>query len=255
MAANTNNCIIFNSLLFNSDSTISSYNDPVAVAFRKFREIDSHRKTTSPNYHFRSEKIVTLIKQRKGHITQTWDYYYNTYAKDIVNSVVAENYDDASEKMRAMLESCEAEFGIITPRGGISINSYIPFSETTVQNINLNDKLLILNNSLNETEESIVTGYMNSILPLVTLVSSSGIRLTCASVTPVTLEFGDILNASDCKERNIPVMDNGTFRWETCIDVIQSGMGEAVNILTDNVVCYAAGDEKNRWIWTQRIPK
>jgi len=252
-SSNTNNCIIFNSLLFNSESTISSYDDPTIVAFRKFREWDSHTKTGS-NYRYRAEKIVTKIKQRKGHITHTWDYYYNTYVEDIVNSVVAERYTEAQEKMRLMLVACESEFGIITPNGGISVNSYIPFSTTNLQNVNINDRLLILNNSLNETEETIVTGYINSIRPLVTLVSSSGIKLTCADSTPITLEFGDILVASSCKGRNIPVMDN-TFRWESCIDVIPCGNGEVVNILTNDPVCYAAGDEPNRWIWTQRIPK
>lgn len=255
MIANTNNCIIFNSLLFNSNSTISSYDDPIAIAFRKFNNWDSHTKR-GIKYFFRSEKIVTLIKQRRGHITQTWDYYYDTYVKDIIDSLTAEQYNQVLEKMKAMLDSCEAEFGLVTPRGGIYINSYIPFSETTLQNININDKLLALNTSLNEQEESIVTGYINSIQQLVTLVSSSGIRLTCAAITPVTLEFGDILIAANCKGRNIPVMDNGNFRWEQCIDVFQCGTGEVVNILTnDDSTCYAAGDEKNKWIWTQRIPK
>jgi len=254
MSSNTNNCIIFNSLIFNSESTISNYTNPVTLAFRKFSEWDSHTKTGS-NYRYRAEKIVTLIKERKGHTTQTWDFYYEKYVKDIENSVIAEQYDEATKKMQIMVSECEVEFGLVTSAGGIYINSYIPFSKTNLQNINVNDKLLVLTNNLNDTEENIVTGYINSIRSLVTLVSSSGIRLTCADLTPITLDFGDTLVASNCKGRNIPVMDNNTLRWESCIDVIPCGTGEVVNILTSNSVCYAAGDEKNRWIWTQRIPK
>ena len=254
MSSNTNNCIIFNSLLFNSESTINNFTNPVTLAFGKLREVNSQTKINS-NYHYRAEKIVTLIKERKGHTTQTWDYYYEKYVKDIANSVVAEQYAEATKKMQIMVSECEVEFGIVISNGGIYINSYIPFSETNLQNINIDDRLLVLNNSLNETEETIVAGYINSIRSLVTLVSSSGIRLTCADITPITLEFGDTLVASNCKGRNIPVMDNNTFRWEPCIDVIPCGTGEVVNILTSNPVCYAAGDEKNRWIWTQRIPK
>ena len=251
---NTNNCIIFNSILFHSDSTISGYMDPFSVAMRKFQEWNSHTKTNI-NYYHRAEKIVSLIKEHKGHTTLTWDHYYQTYVKDIETSALASNFGDVVKKIEQMVISCEEEFGIVTQTGGVCVNSYIPFSETALQDINVNDKLLILKNNLNEIEIDHVSGFIHTVRPLVTLISSSGIRLTCAASTPLTLEFGDILVASSCKGRNIPVMDNNTFRWEPCIDVIHCGQGEVVNIITDDPMCYAAGDEKNRWIWTQRISK
>jgi len=251
---NTHNCIIFNSMLFHSNSTITGFMDPFPAAMRKFQEWNSHTNT-SINYYHRAEKVVTLIKEQKGHTTQTWDYYYEKYVKHIETDLLAENFEDVVKKIEEMIIDCELAFGILTQTGGVYINSYIPFSEKSLKNIKINDRLLSLKTNLNELEIDNVAGYITTVRPLVTLVSSSGIRLTCADSTPVTLEFGDILIASVCKDRNIPVMDNDTFRWEPCIDVIMCGTGEVVNIITNDPLCYAAGDEKNRWIWTQRIPK
>ena len=109
--SNPNNCIIFNSVVFNSNSNITSYDNPIAAAAQKFRKYTLLNQQNL-NYHSRAEKIVTAIKQSNDYSVETWDYYWDTYVKDIINSLIDDQYNQAIEKIKHMLDICELEFGI-----------------------------------------------------------------------------------------------------------------------------------------------
>ena len=91
-----------------------------------------------------------------------------------------------------------------------------------------------------------------SVQSLVTLVSESGIRLTCSTSTPLTLENGDAIFSPYAKGHKLPVMDSNGFRWELITNVIDAGQGEVATIYCENQ-CYGAGDEEGKYIWTHNV--
>jgi len=249
LESNPENCIIYNCMLYNSNTFTSED----VLAFGGLGEYLTTTNITS-DYYFRSKKIVTTIKNKKGNTTETWDYYHNLYFTPLINTLKTRAFDQGIFQIQQMMTAIEKEFSITTPVAGISKNAYVPFYNKQLKDVAITDRLLVLKNNLNETEESAVYSLMTSVRSLVKLVTVSGITLTCASITPVPLEYGEHCTASDCAGKNIPVMDNGVFRWELCNEVVPCGTGEVINIITADNQCYAAGDEDNRWIWTQRVP-
>jgi hypothetical protein len=113
LASNPNNCIIFNAVVFNSNSNITSHDNPIAAAAQKFREFMLLNQENL-NYHPRAERILTVIKQRKDYSSETWDYYWDTYVSHIVNSLINDQYDQALEQIKHMLNACELDCGIST---------------------------------------------------------------------------------------------------------------------------------------------
>ena len=84
---------------------------------------------------------------------------------------------------------------------------------------------------------------------LLTMVSASGIELTCSDNTPLTLEDGSCINSTEVLNKRLPVQDENGFRWEEIVELRDAGRGMVATIFCDNQ-CYAAGDSPGRYIWT-----
>ena len=248
MQSNTNNCLIFNALAFSGGSV-----DPADITLLTNVRSDTNPETV-PNYYLRAEKIVSRIKDIKGHTVQTWSHYKTLYIDDVLSSLRSNESDVAISKLQNALTSIENELNIDLWIGGVSADAYISICQKQAKDVVTGDSCLVLETNLNDNTEVSITGITASRQSLVTLVSVSGVRLTCSHVTPVALEFGMSCHARDALNKNIPVMDNGEFRWEQCVDVSNNGLGFVYNLqTTPNSPCYAAGDLTNRYIFTQRL--
>jgi hypothetical protein len=138
---------------------------------------------------------------------------------------------------------------IATTGSSVSVNAYMPYNKLA-GTMTAGDPLLLLS----PNRKGIVTGNVisNRISEqkLLTLVSSSGIKLTCSDNTPLTLQDGSCINSTEAVGNLLPVQDyKYGFRWEEIVEIIDAGRGEVATIFCDNQ-CYAAGDEPDRWIWT-----
>jgi hypothetical protein len=111
------------------------------------------------------------------------------------------------------------------------------------------DNLILLNSTRNGTVSGAVISNRISTQNLITMVSKSGIRLTCSDNTPLTLVDGSTINSTQALGHQLPVQDHSGFRWEEIVEVIDAGIGEVATIYCKDQ-CYAAGDELGRWIWT-----
>ena len=248
MQSNTNNCIIYNSIAY-SGGTI----DPADVTLLTNLRSDNNADLVT-NYYQRAELLVSKIKDIKGHTVQTWSFYKTLYIDDVLNSLRNSQNEDALIKLQSALTSIENELNVELWIGGVSADAYMSVCQKQAKDVVTGDSCLVLENNLNDNIQVSITGITASRQSLVTLVSVSGVRLTLAGVTPMSLEFGGSCHARDALNKNIPVMDNGEFRWEQCIEVISVGLGFVHNMqTTPNSPCYAAGDQSNRYIFTQRI--
>jgi hypothetical protein len=136
--------------------------------------------------------------------------------------------------------------------GSISINAYMPYTNKLAGTMIVGDPLLLLSPDGKGTVDGSIISNRISQQKLLTLVSSSEIRLTCSDNTPLTLQDGSCINSTEALGKLVPVQDSNGFRWEEIVEVIDAGMGEVATIFCDNQ-CYAAGDEPNRWIWTHNL--
>ena len=249
MIYNVSNCILTNGILFSGDPIDS--NDVALL-----RDL---RSKANPeifqNYSDRSEILIARIKEVKGHTIQTWKYYKTLFLDDALTLVRNGQDDEAILRLQQAAISIEQELNILLWFGGVSADSYMSGCQKQTKDLVIGDTCLMLATNLNETIEGTISEIKATRHSLVTLVSESGIKLTCSYLTPMTLEFGQLYTAGRCLGKNIPVMDNGAFRWEACISVTNIGLGWAYNIKTSNAenVCYGAGDELNKYIWTQRL--
>jgi hypothetical protein len=133
--------------------------------------------------------------------------------------------------------------------GSVAAMSFMPGIFKRAVEMQFGDYLLLLNGTRNGVKDGVVSGTRTSLQNLVTLVSKSGIRLTCSDNTPLTLEDGSSINSTEAKGYRLPVSDTAGFRWEEIVDVLDAGKGPVVTISCDDQ-CYAAGDVPDRWIWT-----
>lgn len=139
--------------------------------------------------------------------------------------------------------------GIIGGGGSVSISAYLPMLSKLAGRAGAGDSLLLLNDERQGTKSGTVISNRISMQNLVTLVSTSGIRLTCSDNTPLTLEDGSSINSTEALGVRLPVQDNNGFRWEEIVEVRDAGRGNVATIYCMDQ-CYAAGDEPDRWIWT-----
>jgi hypothetical protein len=133
--------------------------------------------------------------------------------------------------------------------GSVSISAYLPMLSKLAGQAGAGDSLLLLNDERQGTKSGTVISNRISMQNLVTLVSASGIRLTCSDNTPLTLEDGSSINSTEALGVRLPVQDSNSFRWEEIVEVRDAGLGEVATIYCMDQ-CYAAGDEPDRWIWT-----
>jgi len=248
MLSNTNNCIVFNSIAY-SGGTI----DPADVTLLTNLRSDNNSDLVT-NYYQRAELLVSKIKDIKGHTVQTWSFYKTLYIEDVLSSLRSNEPDVAISKLQNAVTSIENELNVELWIGGVSADAYVSVCQKQAKDVVTGDSCLVLENNLNDNTQVSITGITASRQSLVTLVSVSGVRLTCSHVTPLALEFGAYCHARDALNKNIPIMDNGEFRWEQCVDVSNNGLGFVYNLqTTPNSPCYAAGDLTNRYIFTQRL--
>lgn len=133
--------------------------------------------------------------------------------------------------------------------GSVSINAYMPYTNKIAGAMTTGDPLLLLSDDGKGVVDGIVISNRISQQKLLTLVSSSGIRLTCSDNTPLTLQDGSCINSTEALGNLLPVQDSNGFRWEEIVEVVDAGQGNVATIFCDNQ-CYAAGDDPDRWIWT-----
>ena len=133
--------------------------------------------------------------------------------------------------------------------GSVWVNAYMPGSTKRARDFEVGDELLLLNTDRNGTMPGTVISNRHSEQNLLTLVSESGIELTCSDNTPLTLEDGSGINSTEALGVKLPVQDDGGFRWEEIVEVRPAGRGMVATIYCKNQ-CYAAGNEPGRWIWT-----
>jgi hypothetical protein len=136
--------------------------------------------------------------------------------------------------------------------GSVSVNAYLPYNNKSAGAMVMGDPLLLLTPDGKGTVDGSVISNRISQQKLLTLVSSSGIRLTCSDNTPLTLQDGSCINSTQALSNLLPVQDSNGFRWEEIVEVIDAGVGNVATIFCNNQ-CYAAGDEPDRWIWTHNL--
>ena len=133
--------------------------------------------------------------------------------------------------------------------GSVWVNAYMPGSSKRARDFDVGDELLLLNAERNGTMPGTVLSNRYSEQNLLTLVSDSGIELTCSDNTPLTLEDGSGINSTEALGVRLPVQDENGFRWEEIVEVRPAGRGMVATIYCKNQ-CYAAGNEAGRWILT-----
>lgn len=112
------------------------------------------------------------------------------------------------------------------------------------------DAVLILDpEDYSTTKITSVVSNGISVRKMVTMVSETGIRLTCSVETPLTLRDGSAIKSTEALGVELPVQDENGFRWEKIMEVVDAGMGEVATIFCENQ-CYGAGDEPGKYIWT-----
>ena len=145
-----------------------------------------------------------------------------------------------------------------TPNGGggggsVSINAYMPLYQVKyAKDMVYGDDLLLLNSTRDGTKLGKVISNRISTQKLLTLISESGIRLTCSDNTPLTLKDGSAINSTEALNNELPVQDESGFRWEKIVEVLDAGVGEVATIYCEDQ-CYAAGDEDGKYIWTHNL--
>ena len=106
-------------------------------------------------------------------------------------------------------------------------------------------------------EPGTVEGWRIGVAPVMRFETVSGIRLTCSTTTPIPYLTEDGVGykkAWECTgEEIMAVVDQDGFRWEALKG--QPGhIGEmAVALISANNGVYAAGDQKDRFIFTHNI--
>jgi hypothetical protein len=250
--SNENNCIMFNTLLNNSQG----FEWADIFAFQQFRS--TFNATQMQLYYDRSERLVKLIKTIQGNTTQTWNNYKTMYVDSFINSVGANNYEQAYTQIFSMLDAIETEFGVTGDviLGGMASSAYMPFV-TTAGQTTASSLVLVIKEDVNSINRKEVTSVRTSVQPLVTLVTTSGKRLTCSTNTIMTLEYGMTCYASEAQGKFIPTqsVSNSMFgkvEWELCTEVNAAGTGEIVTIVAPRQ-CIAAGDVDQEWIFTGRL--
>lgn len=138
----------------------------------------------------------------------------------------------------------------------VSLDAWLPTGQQA-RNVQAGDRLLMLAGDGSGMEQGQVQGIRKSLAACMIFETVSGITLTCSHTTPIpfkTAEGVGFKHAWECDGSEIlAVLDADGFRWEALAK--QPGMiGEmpVALISADNGV-YAAGNQKNRFIFTHNI--
>jgi len=135
----------------------------------------------------------------------------------------------------------------------VSSRAYMPGSLKPAGDFIPGDSLLLLSDDRQGSKfGEVISNRLTDDAKLITLISESGIKLTCSIQTPLTLENGDYIFVSEALGHKLPVQDIRGFRWEYIVGLIDAGVGQVATIYCDDQ-CYAAGDENGKYIWTHNM--
>lgn len=87
----------------------------------------------------------------------------------------------------------------------------------------------------------------------VTIVTESGIELTVSTTTPVRVWTGETINVLHTLGHEVATMDDGIFAWEEVVDLRIVGVLPVTQVDVGDKN-YAAGDERDRLIFTHNKP-
>lgn len=130
--------------------------------------------------------------------------------------------------------------------------AFVPTLDTIKRafDITKDDTLIILDEkSMNSVTNIDVESNEIGLNICVKLTTQTGIKLTVSQNTPITLRDGGMVLAANCLNYDVPVLDNGMFRWERVEAVENVGIRPVSRIRCYQSV-YAAGNEKERYILT-----
>ena len=137
------------------------------------------------------------------------------------------------------------------------VEAYLP-NGNQLKNTSVGDPLFLLN------EEG--TGYVDHKVEAMRwgeeqswkIVTESGIELTVSQSTPIVIQTSTGYKVVDLNDQllaeRVPVLDNGEFRWELVVDLVDMGVLPVALLSADNGI-YAAGNEPNRYIFTHNVMK
>jgi len=133
----------------------------------------------------------------------------------------------------------------------VSVDAFMPYTAKRAGEMAPGDALEVLDEDMQGSHrDAVISNRTVDDQNLLTLVSESGISLTCSDTTPVTYEDGSGGMVTDVLGKRLPVMDEDDgFRWEKIVEVIPSGKGK-VAVIYCLEQCYAAGDEDGKYILT-----
>jgi hypothetical protein len=98
-----NNCLVYSAILRNgTESDI--------VLLQKLRAVTDLSKVT--DYYNRSANIIKLITGDPNYDETYWDSHYEQYIIGVIESLKANNSDEAIDKILEMIDSLETELGI-----------------------------------------------------------------------------------------------------------------------------------------------
>lgn len=192
-----------------------------------------------------------------GQWRQTFDLIAGEVVKGLETDKIVESITNIGfgDAVRITVEDAHTYIaeGVISHNkligGSVWVNAYMPGSTKRARDFDVGDELVLLNPEFNGTMPGTVISNRYSEQNLLTLVSESGIELTCSDNTPITVEDGPGINSTEALGRRLPVLDERGFRWEEIIEVRPAGRGMVATIYCKNQ-CYAAGNQAGRWILT-----
>lgn len=111
------------------------------------------------------------------------------------------------------------------------------------------EPLTVLCADLQDTAVTSCAANVDGVNECVTLTTVSGITLTLALNTPMTLPGGFYELAANMTGKPVAVLDHGAFRWESVDRVDYAGPRAVAQISCGNAT-YAAGDQPGRYIFS-----
>lgn len=136
------------------------------------------------------------------------------------------------------------------------VGAFLPVG-LTVGQANVGTSLFLLS----EDGQGYFTSEVQSIRPALQscarIHTITGITLTCSYSTPIVLltpegSIRTVVLSKLIEGQMVPVLDQGEFRWERVTFVEHIGQLE-VRLLSANNGIYAAGDNRNRYIFTHNV--
>lgn len=103
MLSYENNCLVYSAILRNGD-------DSDIKLLQNLRLVSDTSKVVE--YYHRSAKIIAALKTKPEFTVEYWDSHYSNYITDIVDSLKANNNNEAINKILTMLDSLESEVGV-----------------------------------------------------------------------------------------------------------------------------------------------